>query len=455
MKLDAPRILISAPFSGCGKTTVCMAILRALQLLGKKPVAMKCGPDYIDPMFHRRVIGAPVCNLDLFLSGEDYALSVLTHYLSKNGDIAVIEGAMGYYDGIAEGENASAYHVAAVTETPVILVISSRGAALSLAAVLKGFNELRKPSGIAGFILNGCTKERYQRLAPVLQRESGLLPLGFLPHIKESEIKSRHLGLVAADEVEGLAKKVEALANAALQGLDFEKLLEIAYGAPALQEAQRRVKAEFEVTVAVARDEAFSFYYDESLLILEKFGAKLLYFSPLHDKAIPKASALYLGGGYPELYARELSENHDMLKSVRAALKAGMPCIAECGGYMYLGSFIEGENKNKYPMCDVLPTGFCKDDGPRRFGYCTIYANKDSLLLKTGESMRVHEFHHWSAENGGEAFLVKKPDGRSWSAGYCSESLYAGFGHIYFYAQDNAVKRFLSCAENWRHKNEF
>lgn len=442
----APRVLVAAPASGTGKTTVTCAILRALRTRGLQPLACKCGPDYIDPLFHKRVTGVASRNLDLFLASPQLARQTLARAAAGCG-IAVLEGAMGYYDGIAMSEQASAWDVARVTQTPALLVADARGRALSLAAEVAGFMRLREPSMLAGVILNRVSAGMADRLAGAVEAETGLPVLGGLPALPECSFESRHLGLVGADEVEGLQRKLELLAQEAERSIDLDALLRIARTAPALPlPPQQPQQPGPPVRIAIARDEAFSFYYEDTLDALRAAGAQLVPFSPLRDAGLPQgACGLYLGGGYPELHASELSRNEPMRQAVRAALESGMPAIAECGGFLYLHSLLKNGEGRPFPQvgsigAEAFPTGKLG-----RFGYVTLHAHGESLLCEPGDELRAHEFHYWDSSCPGSAFTAVKPQStRQWECCHATPTLYAGFPHLYLAASPKAVQRYVA-----------
>ncbi|WRS26323.1 cobyrinate a,c-diamide synthase [Oscillospiraceae bacterium MB08-C2-2] len=450
---DLPRLLFTASASGTGKTTVTCGFLQALLGRGKKPVSFKCGPDYIDPMFHRRVLGVPGHNLDLFFTSEQVTLSLLAQGAAK-GNIGVLEGAMGYYDGLSGGsDTASAWHMAQVTRTPSILVLEPGGMALSAAALVKGFATFRENSGLRGILLNRCEKSRFEALAPVLERETGLPVLGYLPRRAEFAFESRHLGLVTADEVADIRTRLERLAAQLEQSVDISALLDIAASAPPLEVDAPTIQPAVcgSPVIAVARDKAFCFYYAENLSLLEKLGARLAFFSPLGDTALPEGTAaLYLGGGYPELYAKQLSENLLMRQAVANAVAAGMPTVAECGGFLYLQASLEDAENQSYPMAGALPGKGFPTGKLGRFGYIALTAKEDSLLLRQGETAPAHEFHYWDSDFCGGAFSAQKPvTGRQWSCGQVSESLYGGFPHLYFWGRPQMAERFVKTAARW------
>ena len=440
MQTSTPRLVLAGTNSGCGKTTVTCAVLQALVNRGLTVGASKCGPDYIDPMFHSRIIGAKSSNLDSFFFEDD----TLRFLLSQNGarcDVTVIEGVMGYYDGLGlSTTRASTYELAQKTNSPVVLVINARGAALSVLASVQGFLQFLPENNIKGVILNGCTAMSYAPLAKELERRFGLKACGYLPRLPDCALESRHLGLVTAAEVADLKGKMQRLAAEAEKSLDLDALLRLAGSAAPLSFTPPELPGQgTPVRIAVARDKAFCFFYEDSLRLLERLGAELVFFSPLEDGKLPSnMHGLYLPGGYPELYAKQLSENKPMLESIKAAIAGGLPCVAECGGFMYLTEAI-----GAFPMTGVLP-GRCFDTGSlTRFGYVTLRANRDNLLCRAGESIPAHEFHHWDADFPGSGFTAQKPSGKSWPCVIATDTLYAGFPHFHFYANPSFAVRFL------------
>lgn len=441
------RLMIAGTGSGCGKTTVTSAVLRALQRRGVALRAFKCGPDYIDPMFHTAVLGIPSRNLDLYFEEETGVRGQLARGLAS-GAVGVIEGAMGFYDGIAGTDTASAAHLARVTDTPAVLVARPRGQSLSLAALLKGFREFA-PNTAAGVILNGISRGMYPFYRGIAE-QSGLRVYGYLPELPEAEIPDRHLGLVTAQEIAGLQQKLDLLADAAEEGIDLDRLLTLAHGTAALADHAPPLPlgGTERVRIAIAEDAAFCFYYADNLDILRALGAELLPFSPLADAALPEAAdGLYLGGGYPELYAARLAENTSMCASVCQAVRRGLPTIAECGGFLYLHESLTGTDGAPYPMAGVLPGAAHLTGRLQNFGYVTLYAEKDCLLTRQGGSIRAHEFHYACAQDNGNAFRAVRPSGKSWPCVHAGETLYAGFPHLYFRSNPDFAVRFLrKCA---------
>ena len=443
MRKAIPRLLIAGASSGCGKTTVVCAILQALKNRGCDVAAFKCGPDYIDPMFHTEIIGAPSANVDLYFAGAQAARALFArHALSLN----VIEGVMGYYDGLRmDSAEASSWDVARALAAPAVLVIDGHGMALSAAAVVKGFQALRAPSGIAGVIVNRVPATVYAQLKPAVEAACGVPVYGHLP-TGDYALESRHLGLVTAQEVAGLSEKMQSLARQAEKTIDLDGLIALMRAQPELDAPELSVPRLGEVRIAVARDRAFCFYYRDNLELLEALGARLVPFSPLADAALPACDGLYLGGGYPELYLEALSANASMRASVRAAVQGGLPTIAECGGFMYLTEAING-----WPMVGALPTRCRRAGRLIRFGYAELTAGRDSLLFCAGDAVRGHEFHHWDAEEPGDALAAQKPSGKSWRCAYTSDTLYAGYPHLYFVSNPSVAERFVrKCLERRR-----
>lgn len=448
------QFLLAAPRSGSGKTTMTCALLMALKRRGCAPCAFKSGPDYIDPMFHRAVLGVESRNLDLFFSAPETVRALYARGAAGHG-AAVCEGAMGFYDGLGGvSDRASAWHLADTLGLPVLLVVEPKGQSLTLAAELKGLVNFRTPSHIAGILLNNCTTRMHALLAPMLEEETGLPVLGFLPKLPEAVIGSRHLGLYTAAEVENLQQKLALLADAAEEHIDWPRLLALCEKEPPALPVQPETPPA-RVRIAVAQDEAFCFTYAETLEAFRDAGAEVVFFSPLRDTALPEnIGGLYLPGGYPELHARELSENTSLLREIKQKIESGLPTAAECGGFLYLGQSLTDAEGQSWPMAGVLP-GEAKDAGRLvRFGYAALSADSDSLLFRAGESFPIHEFHHWDSTANGTALAAKKPvGGAEWRCGFINEHFYAGFPHLYW-AGTPLPQRFAAAAENYRRDHD-
>ena len=448
------QFLLAAPRSGSGKTTMTCALLMALKRRGCAPCAFKSGPDYIDPMFHRAVLGVESRNLDLFFSAPETVRTLYAKGAAGHG-AAVCEGAMGFYDGLGGvSDRASAWHLADTLDLPVLLVVEPKGQSLTLAAELNGLVNFRTPSHIAGILLNNCTARMHALLAPMLEKETGLPVLGFLPKLPEAVIGSRHLGLYTAAEVENLQQKLALLADAAEEHIDWPRLLALCEKEPPALPVQPETPPA-RVRIAVAQDEVFCFTYAETLEAFRDAGAEVVFFSPLRDTALPEnIGGLYLPGGYPELHAKELSENTSLLREIKQKIESGLPTAAECGGFLYLGQSLTDAEGQSWPMVGVLP-GEAKDAGRLvRFGYAALSADSDSMLFRAGESFPIHEFHHWDSTANGAALAAKKPvGGAEWRCGFIDEHFYAGFPHLYW-AGTPLPQRFAAAAENYRRDHD-
>lgn len=466
-----PRIMLAAPKSGSGKTLLTCGLLEVLRRRGLNPIACKCGPDYIDPMFHRYVLGIPGRNLDSFFLPTEGVRKVLVDAVrEEQAGIAVLEGVMGYYDGLGGTEtSASSWEIAEITDTPAILVLDCKGASLSAAAMASGFLHFRKKSHIAGVILNRVSSMYYERLAAAVEEASGLPVLGYLPESEEYRMESRHLGLFLPGEIDRLRERIGRLADQMEKSIAVEQVLEVAGMLPLRIENKEKEKAENEsmeaesiakfpacqeqkvtsrVRIGVARDEAFCFYYQENFRLLEQMGAELVYFSPLRDKKIPdRVDGLLFGGGYPENYARELAKNAAMRESIRRSIAAGMPFLAECGGFLYLHRTLEGSDGKHWEMAGVYPFDAYRTNRLRRFGYVR-------LLTSSGQEIHGHEFHYWESEDPGTDWEAVKPTGnRSWRCIHEKGGQIGGFPHLYYASCPDFLRKWLDvCAKGSQQK---
>lgn len=466
-----PRIMLAAPKSGSGKTLLTCGLLEVLRRRGLNPIACKCGPDYIDPMFHRYVLGIPGRNLDSFFMPAEGVRKVLVDAVrEEQAGIAVLEGVMGYYDGLGGTEtSASSWEIAEITDTPAILVLDCKGASLSAAAMASGFLHFRKKSHIAGVILNRVSSMYYERLAAAVEEASGLPVLGYLPESEEYRMESRHLGLFLPGEIDRLRERIGRLADQMEKSIAVDRVLEVAGMLPLRIENKEKEKAENEsmeaesiakfpacqeqkvtsrVRIGVARDEAFCFYYQENFRLLEQMGAELVYFSPLRDKKIPdRVDGLLFGGGYPENYARELAKNAAMRESIRRSIAAGMPFLAECGGFLYLHRTLEGSDGKHWEMAGVYPFDAYRTNRLRRFGYVR-------LLTSSGQEIHGHEFHYWESEDTGTDWEAVKPTGnRSWRCIHEKGGQIGGFPHLYYASCPDFLRKWLDvCAKGSQQK---
>ena len=451
-----PRLMISAPGSGTGKTTMVCGLLKAFMNKGLSVAAFKSGPDYIDPMFHSRVIGAKSRNLDLFMLGEDTA-RMLVAKNAAHADVAVFEGAMGFYDGMGKTTEASAYALARACDTPVVLVVNGKGAALSIAAMIKGFKDFRQDSHIVGAILNNVNPMSYLFYKDVIEQETGVKLLGYFPVMTDCNFESRHLGLVTAEEIGDLQQIVYRLAAQAAKSIDLDALLEVARAAApfAYQPVCLEPLGKEKVRVAIAQDKAFCFYYQDALDLLSELGAELVPFSPVNDAHLPEnCHGLVLGGGYPELYAEQLEHNETMLADVKAAVTGGMPCFAECGGFMYLlERYCEGEEVYHWVGAIEGETALTKK--LTRFGYVHLTAQEDNVLCQAGGKINGHEFHYSDSTNNGHSFVAAKASGRgSWECATANATMYAGYPHIHLWGNMDFARSFMQhCYEHAAQKS--
>lgn len=453
MSKAMPRILFAAPKSGSGKTMITCAVIELCKRKNLKIASFKCGPDYIDPMFHRKVLGIPSGNLDTFFTDAKTTEYLLSEK-AKQADITVLEGVMGYYDGLSgTSERASTYEVAKATKTPVILVVDGKGASVSLAAVIKGIIEYRKDSGIKGILLNRISAGFYDRLKTLIEKECQVPVLGFMPELKELAVPSRHLGLIAPEEMEAFQAWLKTAADTLEKTIDFKQLFAIAKEAEALKGEEPVVKKlPVQVRIGIARDEAFSFFYSENLQLLEKMGAEIVYFSPIHDKQLPDGlDGLILGGGYPEIYAGQLEEAKEMRSAVKKACAAGMPVLAECGGFMYLQKEFQAPDGSAREMAGVMegrifPTGkLC------RFGYMEATVVTPGLLGEAGSSIKGHEFHYYDCSANGDAFSAKRSlADSSYPCMVHTSSMAAGFPHFYYYSNPDMLYHYLESCQSFR-----
>ncbi|WP_343250063.1 cobyrinate a,c-diamide synthase [Diplocloster hominis] len=454
-----PRILIAGTGSGAGKTSITCGILNSLIRRGHSAAAFKCGPDYIDTMFHSRVLGVSTGNLDSFFTDRDKLL----YLIWKNGrekEISIVEGVMGYYDGIGFTDQGSSRDIAKLTDTPVVLLVNCQGMGCSVLAVLKGFLEFRKPSMIRGVIFNRMPESLYPE-AKKQAEEMGLSVFGYVPRQKQELLfQSRHLGLVTAREIENFKEIVDRFSDQLEQTVDLDGLLTLAKSAPpigskAVSVRNGRIECGERIAeplrIAVAKDEAFCFLYRDNMDYLQEHGCEIVYFSPLKDSGPGEdIDGLILSGGYPELYAEKLASNEPMRRQIRRQIENGLPCIAECGGFLYLHEELEGADGIYHPMAGVLKGRCYKTEHLQRFGYLELKPEADCLLGETGDTIRAHSFHYWDSEHKGSAFLAVKPgSGRQWQEGISSDTMYAGFPHLYFYGNEKAADRFIAKAREY------
>ncbi len=427
--LNYPRVLLAATSSGAGKTTITTGILKLLAERGMDIHAFKCGPDYIDPMYHEAVLSVPSKNLDPYFYDEKL---LRASFVDGAGDMNVIEGCMGLYDGMGISSDKSPYEIARILACPIILIVDASRKGYSIIAEIRGFLDYDREGLIQGIILNQISEGYYKRLTPVIEAETGMKVLGFLPRLSEDCFESRHLGLKSITENEA-KEKIDHIADIMRQSIQLEALSQLATKAPALSCNLDIANLGFPdlsgKCIAIARDEAFNFYYKDNLEALSFSGARLVEFSPIRDQSLPDdIDAIYLGGGYPELYARELTENESMRREIRAFVEAGKALYAECGGFLYLQENLEGEQ-----MVGLF-SGHAENAGHLvRFGY--VEATYQGLTI------RGHEFHHYDVEDPGELMEIKKASTMQTYRAFCRyRNCIAGFPHLSFLSQPAMIE---------------
>ena len=477
------RWMIAAPASGSGKTAAVCGLLTLLKKRGCSTGAFKCGPDYIDPMFHKKVLGIPGCNLDSFFLEPEQLRDLFCRETAEL-EAAVVEGVMGYFDGVGGMSWGSSWDIARILKLPVILVVDGHGASLSVLAQIKGFLDYqptgeREENRIAGVILNRTSPSMCSVLKPRIEKELGIACLGCIPVLKWLDLKSRHLGLLLPDEIGNLQEQMERLSQVLEESVDVERLLELGRGPQRRHESgadqedgagredeagredragRKKKQGEETFCLAAAMDEAFCFYYQENLELLRELGARIIPFSPLRDEKLPEQTdGILLGGGYPELYAAELGENRSMREFIRRAAEEGMPILGECGGYLYLMEELEGEDGNMYPMAGVFSGSGKREERLRHFGYVTVRTGADSSYLKKGQQIRGHEFHYWHCQKDETegAMEARKPlGGKKWPAMRIKHQVTAGFPHLYYPSLPEFAERFArACMEYGQRRN--
>jgi len=436
------RFMIAGINSGCGKTSVTCGILKALLDMDINPVSFKCGCDYIDPVFHREIIGIKSRNLDIFFCDDN----TLKYLFSRNsmGDVSVIEGVMGFYDGI-NGRNSS-HEISLILNIPVIIVIDCKGMSTSLGAVMKGFLEYRRPNNIRGFIFNRLP-ESLTDYVKLLCTELNTEFFGYIPYCCNAVIESRHLGLSA--DTDKIREKINILGAYAKKNINIKKLFSLSDNMVYPDFNNIDIPEICNIKIGIASDKAFSFIYPDNVDILERLGCKIQYFSPLEDKKLPEdISGIILSGGYPEIYAEKLSRNKSMLDDIKSVFEKNIPIIAECGGFMYLHEFI-----GKYRGAGIIYGKVFETDRLQRFGYINITACKDNILCKKGESIPAHEFHYWDSSDCGRDFTAERiSNGKKWECVHAGDNYYMGFPHIYFYSNPQIAVNFVRKCIKYNHE---
>jgi cobyrinic acid a,c-diamide synthase len=460
--------MLAAPKSGSGKTTITCALLQTLKNKGQRVVSYKCGPDYIDTMYHEKVIEIPSKNLDTFFTDENTTRELFLRNRAEE-DFAVLEGVMGLYDGLGGiREEGSSYHLAKVTNTPIILVIDAKGMGRSIIPLIAGFLQYDTSYLIKGVILNRMSKAYYDIIKSFIESELQISVIGYFPDQKNLHIESRHLGLVLPNELADIREQLQRASEEFEKTISLDEIIKISEAAEDIEQPPKintseiptiqmpanqmpAIKVHSNVNIAVARDEAFCFYYEDNLLLLQEKGANIKYFSPIHDSKLPEDSnAILLGGGYPELYAEKLCSNTSMCESIRKAFNNKMPIVAECGGFMYLHSEIIDKNGESHPMADVVHASCSYKDKLVRFGYIEIKENHSNFLSQ-GSKIKGHEFHYYdSTYNGNDCTAIKPITGKEYPCIIEGENYWLGFPHLYYPSNPDFAENFVRKAKIWR-----
>lgn len=454
------QLMIAGVTSGVGKTTLTLGIIQALKNRSLTVQPYKVGPDYIDTGFHSRISGRQSINLDEFLVPEVETLQGLYQRSLVSSDIALVEGVMGLFDG--KGSDAFACSSAGIAELldlPVILVIDGKATSTSAAAIVKGYAEFDPRIRIAGVIVNRVgSASHYELIKSAIERYTNVKVIGYMLNNPNYAMPSRHLGLIPETEREGVVEMIEQLAEDLKETIDFDLLWALGQtvnldSADILTSFTKKLAPYTQLgdysdlTIGIAKDQAFSFYYQDNINLLEELGVKLISFSPLKDAELPLADALYFGGGFPELFASQLEANSSMRQAVYRAHSQKFPILAECGGMMYLGE-VFNDQEESYQMAGIIPGASYMTDRLRRFGYCSLKIESDCSLGQIGDTLNGHEFHHseFLSDLPTVGRMVKTRDGQitqEWPAGFQIGNTFASYLHIHFYQNPTIIKRWL------------
>lgn len=456
-KLERPRIVLAGVSSGVGKTTIVTGLVALLHSKGFTVQPFKVGPDYIDPGFHAKAAGRDSYNLDTWLVPEERLASTFAA-LSDGADISIIEGVMGLYDGGSQGVSSTA-QIAKILRAPVVLVVNCQSIGTSAAAIALGYKLYDPALHLAGVILNKLGSDKHESMIREAMAEVEIPVLGALHRDAELKTPERHLGLTPVTEIE-TKDLISHMAEDAGRWLDVDALLTIANDAPPLEIMEEtHDKKTKTVKIGVAQDPAFTFYYPTSLLALEKRGAELVPFSPMHDKEIPDVDGLVFGGGFPEMFLKELAGNESMKASIRRAAGLGMPIYAECGGLMYLCRQIAGFDQDRYDMTGLVPAVCRMQKKLQRVGYVTATALRPSIVAEAGDTLRGHEFHFSTLEVEEDPFpwaydLQGTRQTEAHKEGYAADHVVASYLHMNFDGNPKAADRLIAMCEAYHKARE-
>jgi len=457
MRADCPRILIAGDRSSSGKTTIVAGLLSALRSRGLQVQPFKVAMDYIDPSYHTWITGRSCRNLDGYLMTQAAIKEIYAH-AAESADIAVIEGVRGLYEGY-DGDLGSTAQIAKLLRTPVIFVVDARSITRSCAAIVKGYMDFDPQVDFKGVILNKVGSERHaQKAIKEIERYAGVEVVGVIRRNEDMHLAMRHLGLVPVLEGktrhEGFPERVDKIRQIVEEGLNLARILEIAKEAQPLPEVEpdlyRQNALGQGIRIGVARDEAFNFYYRDNLELMELAGAKVVPFSPVHDRALPQVDGIYIGGGYPELYARELSENAGMRSALEKAHERDLPIYAECGGLMYLAREIEWDGAC-HEMIGLVP-GKARRGSTRVVSYVHGAITQNCALGKAGESIMGHEFHHSEMlMDEGVKYAIRLERGTGIKDGWdgmCEGNMVASYTHVHSASFRGFPANFMQACKN-------
>lgn len=458
------RILLAGTSSDVGKTTVVLGLMRALRNRGLKVQGYKAGPDYIDTAFHTFATDVSSRNLDTWMLEEDVIKHLIAKH-SKHADIAVMEGVMGMYDGAdVKSLEGSSAHLAKMTGTPVILVINGSGVAASAAAMVLGFKMFDPKVEVKGVIVNKVSGEHhYKLIKEAIEHHVGIPCLGYLKKNENISLKSRHLGLIPSVEVKALDHKINEVADMIEETCDIKAIMEIAKTAQAFDDTLV-AKKEQHLKIGVPLDNAFNFYYQDNIDILEDMGCEIVHFSPISDDHVPKGiDGLYIGGGFPEIFAKDLSENLSMKESIKRLIENGLPTYAECGGLMYLTSHITTLNNETFDMVGIFENGSKMTERLQRFGYVEVTTNRPTPIGNSGLSFKAHEFHRsvvltepyeMAPYLAYDIKKAKKMPLKTWQCGYMKYNCLGAYPHIHFYSNMDVAKGFIESCLKFKMENK-
>lgn len=444
------KILIAGTNSGVGKTTISLGIMQALTKRNLKVQPYKVGPDYIDPSYHTFITGRDSRNLDSYML-DDEKIKYIFKNASKDADISVIEGVMGLYDGFGIDLNScTSSYTSKILKSPVILVINGKAMSSSAAAMVLGYKELDKEVNIKGVIVNNVkTKNHYELIKEAIEKYCNVEVLGYFPPNEKFKLDSRHLGLVPSVEIEALTEKFYDLGSEIEKYINIDRFIEIS--------ESEEIETSFELnelpklknkSIAVAYDKAFNFYYKENLELLNQMNIEIKTFSLLYDEIVPKADCIYIGGGFPEVFAKELGINKKMRESIKKAHENNVPIYAECGGLMYLGEKLLDLDGNEYEMVGIFEGISKMTKSLKRFGYCDGIAKVDTVFSNKGDIIKGHEFHHSEFNSNEECSykMVKKRGNKivdEWYGGYSKGNTLATYLHTHFYNNLDSIIKFV------------